>query len=177
MRNTSSRCVATERSLGPLLESDFALHHAQARKKYEDDCILINGLNAQARLSQGRDLDKLQTKMEKAEATVQLNERDYRHSCSVLAETTREWVKLWKQFCDLCQDQEEDKAVFVKTNLWDYANALSSACLADDESAERTREALEQCDPDIEARLFVQARGTGSDILGEPSSHPRRRRE
>jgi hypothetical protein len=45
----------------------------QAKDKYKNDCISINGLTAQTSLTQGRDLDKVQLKLEKHEATVQVN--------------------------------------------------------------------------------------------------------
>ncbi|BGO95547.1 formin-binding protein [Rhodotorula toruloides] len=143
-------------------------HVLKAKAKYQDDAIQINALHAQASLLQGRDLDKASAsatlKLDKAQQTVVVNERDYRNYVNVLKETTVNWNMAWKSFCDLVQDQEEERLEFLKSRMWDYANGLSTLAMAEDESAERTRTALEQCDPKIDIRIFVQQFGTGNAI-------------
>ncbi|KAM0786278.1 hypothetical protein ACM66B_001758 [Microbotryomycetes sp. NB124-2] len=136
----------------------------KAKNKYEDDALQINALHAQASLLQGRDLDKATMKLDKVQQTVLVNERDYKNYVNVLKETTGAWNIAWKAFLDLCQDQEEERIEFVKGRLWDWANALSTVAMAEDESAERTRTALEQCDPATDVKLFVQQFGTGNHI-------------
>ncbi|KAK4050223.1 formin-binding protein [Microbotryomycetes sp. JL201] len=135
-----------------------------AKAKYEDDALQINALHAQASLLQGRELDKATMKLDKVQQTVLVNERDYKNYVNVLKETTGAWNIAWKAFLDLCQDQEEERIEFVKGRLWDWANALSTVAMAEDESAERTRTALEQCDPATDVKLFVQQCGTGNHI-------------
>ncbi|GAA5833052.1 hypothetical protein JCM11251_006496 [Rhodosporidiobolus azoricus] len=150
-------------------------HVLKAKAKYEQDAIQINALHAQASLLQGRELDKetdaaqggdaqATLKLDKVQQTVAVNERDYRNYVAVLKETTVNWNMSWKTFCDLVQDQEEERLEFVKARLWDFANGLSTLAMAEDESAERTRTALEQCDPKIDVRIFVQQFGTGNAI-------------
>ncbi|ORY69424.1 hypothetical protein BCR35DRAFT_354596 [Leucosporidium creatinivorum] len=140
-------------------------HHVlKAKDKYEQDAIAINSLHASASLLQGRDLDKATMKLDKAQQTVVVNERDYKQYTSVLKESTATWNMAWKAFCDLCQDQEEERLEFVKGRLWDWANALSTVAMSEDESAERTRTALEQCEAQTDIKLFVSATGTGNSI-------------
>ncbi|GAA5852166.1 hypothetical protein JCM8547_006687 [Rhodosporidiobolus lusitaniae] len=139
-------------------------HVLQAKAKYEKDAMQVNGLHASAALLQGRELDKATLKLDKVQQTVAVNERDYRQYASVLKETTVNWNMVWKSFCDLVQDQEEERLEFLKARMWDYANGLSTLAMAEDESAERTRTALEQCEPKIDIRIFVQKFGTGNAI-------------
>ncbi|GAA5893857.1 hypothetical protein JCM5296_004620 [Sporobolomyces johnsonii] len=139
-------------------------HVVKAKAKYEEDAIQINALHAQAALLQGRELDKATLKMDKVQQTVVVNERDYRNYVAVLKETTANWNMAWKTFCDLVQDQEEERLEFVKGRMWDWANAQSTIAMAEDESAERTRTALEQCDPKTDIRIFVQQFATGNSI-------------
>ncbi|GAA5878258.1 hypothetical protein JCM3774_001133 [Rhodotorula dairenensis] len=139
-------------------------HVLKAKAKYQDDAIQINALHAQASLLQGRDLDKATLKLDKAQQTVMVNERDYRNYVNVLKETTVNWNMAWKSFCDLVQDQEEERLEFVKSRMWDYANGISTLAMNEDESAERTRTALEQVDPKTDVRIFVQQYGTGNAI-------------
>ncbi|BGP17866.1 formin-binding protein [Rhodosporidiobolus nylandii] len=143
-------------------------HVLQAKKKYEQDAVQINALNAQSALLQGRELDKVTLKLDKVQQTVAQNEADYKNYASVLKTNTIEWNMAFKSFCDLVQDQDEERLEFVKSRLWDYANGQSQLAMNEDEGAERTRTALEQCDPKTDVRIFVQNFGTGNAIPAAP---------
>lgn len=100
---------------------------------------------------QGKDLEKLQSKLDKVQQTVGGNEREYKTSVKALEETTRKWEVEWKTFCDVSsdtgelqcsslamivqhvQDLEEERINFIKDNAWNLANAISSVCVTDDE--------------------------------------------
>lgn len=105
----------------------------RAREKYEADCVRINSYTAQSSLVQGKDLEKVTLKLERAQQTVQANERDFANFAKALQDTTLKWEADWKSFADSCQDLEEYRLDFIKDNLWTYANAVSSVCVADDE--------------------------------------------
>jgi hypothetical protein len=105
----------------------------KAREKYESDCLRINSYTAQSTLVQGKDLEKINLKLERAQQTVQANERDFANFARALADTVRQWEADWKAFCDSCQDMEEERMEFVKDNMWAYANAVSTVCVNDDE--------------------------------------------
>ena len=61
----------------------------------------INLYYAQTKLVQGKDLDKIQMRLERAKQTVQQNERDYSNSVDVLRDTSHKWEGDWKVFCDV----------------------------------------------------------------------------
>jgi hypothetical protein len=105
----------------------------KAREKYESDCLRINSYTAQSTLVQGKELEKLHLKLERAQQTVQANERDYANFAKALTESTEKWEADWKLFCDSCQDLEEERISFMKDNMWAYANAVSTVCVSDDE--------------------------------------------
>ncbi|KAI6100590.1 hypothetical protein F5141DRAFT_1190326 [Pisolithus sp. B1] len=144
-------------------------HASKAREKYESDCVRINSYTAQSTLVQGKDLEKIHMKLERAQQTVQVNENDYAQFTRVLQETVQKWEQDWKAFCDSCQDLEEERIEFMKDNLWSYANAVSTVCVSDDEACEKMRLALEQMEPDKEMDNFVRDYGTGSAIPEPPS--------
>jgi hypothetical protein len=67
-----------------------------------------------------------------------------------LKDTTYKWNGEWKSYLDVrlltpsllplltaplqqCQDLEEERLDFIKGNLWNFANAVSAVCVADDE--------------------------------------------
>lgn len=110
------------------------LHAKTAAEKYKQDCVRINSYTAQSTLMQGRELDKIQTKLERAQQTVTANERDFANFTKILQATTAEWEQDWKVFCDSCQDQEEERLEFMKDTMWAYANAVSTVCVSDDEA-------------------------------------------
>ncbi|KAI0629463.1 hypothetical protein C8Q77DRAFT_1180874 [Trametes polyzona] len=141
---------------------------ARAREKYEADCVRINSYTAQSTLIQGRDLEKVHLKLERAQQTVQANQRDYANFARALQDTMQKWEQSWKAFCDSCQDMEEDRIEFMKDNMWAYANAVSTVCVSDDESCEKLRLALEQLEVEKDMENFVRDYGTGNGIPEPP---------
>lgn len=121
------------------IEKEFKTKQAQethvnkAREKYETDCLRINSYTAQSSLVQGKDLEKITIKLERAQQTVQANERDFANFAKALHDTVQRWEQDWKAFCDSCQDMEEQRMEFMKDNMWAYANAVSTVCVSDDE--------------------------------------------
>ena len=121
------------------IEKDFKTKQTQetyvkkAREKYETDCMRINSYAAQSSLVQGKDLEKINIRLERSQQTVQINERDFANFSKALQDTTHKWEQAWKVFCDQCQDLEEDRMEFMRDNMWAYANCVSTVCVADDE--------------------------------------------
>lgn len=128
-----------KRNMQSAIEKDFKTKQTQegyvnrAREKYEGDCVRINSYTAQSTLIQGRDLEKVHMKLERAQQTVQANQRDYANFARLLKDTMQKWEHSWKGFCDTCQDLEEERIEFMKDNMWAYANAVSTVCVSDDE--------------------------------------------
>jgi hypothetical protein len=108
-------------------------HVDKAREKYEQDCMKINSYTAQSSLVQGKDLEKIQLKLDRAKQTVQANEREFANFTRAIESTIQKWEQDWKAFCDGCQDLEETRTDFLKNNMWSYANLVSTVCVADDE--------------------------------------------
>ncbi|CAO3572428.1 unnamed protein product [Mortierella alpina] len=59
---------------------------------------------------------------------------------------------------------EEQRVDYLRTTLWNYANIISSTCVADDESCERIRSVLEVCDVNHNLQSFIEAYATGDDV-------------
>ncbi|MCO5573524.1 hypothetical protein L7F22_027295 [Adiantum nelumboides] len=140
----------------------------KSRDKYEQDCIRINGYTAQSSLVQGRDLEKVTSKLDKAQSTVNGNEKDYQNFVRALKDTTLRWNSEWKSYLDQCQDLEEERLEFLKSNLWNYANSISAVCVADDQSCERVRVSLEACEAPRDIVDFIHRAGTGAAIPDPP---------
>lgn len=104
----------------------------KAREKYQSDCMRIASYNQQLD-NQSPDAEKIRIKLKRVEQTVGANEKDYTSFAKVLADLLPGWENDWKNYCDSCQDLEEERLDFMKDNLWSYANAVSTICVADDE--------------------------------------------
>ncbi|KAL9932600.1 hypothetical protein V8E36_008717 [Tilletia maclaganii] len=169
-----SKFIGARKTTAPQIEKLYKQKQTQetyvnkSREKYEQDCIKINGYTAQSSLVQGRDLDKVSAKLDKAQATVGVNEKDYQNFIKALKDTTIKWNGEWKVYLDQCQDLEEERLEFIKANMWNYANGVSAICVADDESCERVRVALENCDTLRDLHFFIQKEATGSLIPDAP---------
>lgn len=173
------------------IEKEFKTKQAQeahvnkAREKYEADCVRINSYTAQSSLVQGKDLDKITLKLERAQQTVQTNERDFANFARVLQDTVARWEVNWKAFCDSCQDMEDQRIEFMRDNMWAYANAVSTVCVSDDEvrrhpycpflcsrlgqACEHIRVSLEQMETEKDMENFVREYGTGNQIPDPPA--------
>ncbi|KZT69660.1 hypothetical protein DAEQUDRAFT_765251 [Daedalea quercina L-15889] len=169
-----SRQQHHKKSIQIAIEREFKTKQTQesyvqkAREKYESDCMKINSLTAQSTLEQGKELQKTRERLERARQTVRANEQDFASFTRALQETVRKWEIDWKAFCDSCQDLEEERMEFTKDNMWAYANAISTVCVADDESCEKIRLALESMEVDRDMENFVRDYGTGSQIPDPP---------
>ncbi|TIA70627.1 hypothetical protein E3P92_02586 [Wallemia ichthyophaga] len=141
----------------------------KAKAKYTDNCVSINTFTAQKSLLQGKDLDRVDVKLEKAKSVVGANERDYQNFVKALSDTRKRWEADWRMFCDLCQDEEEERIEFLKSNMWSYANEVSTVCVADDESCEKLRQSLEQVDPELDVEFFVDESMTGNILPNQPT--------
>ncbi|KAJ7099342.1 SH3 domain-containing protein [Mycena belliarum] len=166
--------IAHRKNLQTPLEKRFKLKQTQesyvlkSRDKYESDCRRIASYTQQLAVNPGKDVERLQLKLRRAQQTVQANEKDFANFTKTVLEMMPAWEKDWKDFCDASQDLEEDRLDFMKDIIWLYANAVSTICVADDQSCERIRTVLDQLEPDKDVENFVQEYGTGNSIPDPP---------
>jgi hypothetical protein len=131
--------IDRKRSFQSPIEKKFKAKQSQAtfatkaREKYEGDISRIRLFRQQAGTLQGQDLERLQNRLRRALETVKANERDYAGFLRGLSDISAEWEVDWKAFCDNCQDLEEERMEFMKDNVWNYANMISTLCVNDDE--------------------------------------------
>lgn len=135
--------LAHRKSVQNVVEKKFKQKQTQesfvvkAREKFEGDCTRITSYSQQINTTQGKDLERLQAKLKRAQQTVAANEKDFATFSKTLAEMQPSWEAEWKDFCDTCQDLEEERVEFMKDILWFYANAISTLCVSDDEVIHR----------------------------------------
>ncbi|KAG0202739.1 Proline-serine-threonine phosphatase-interacting protein 2 [Mortierella sp. GBA30] len=138
-----------------------------AKEKYDLECIRTKGLSAAKMNLVGKELDKVSMKMEKTELASRAAE--YQASIRQLIEINDKWAVEWRCACDKFQVLEEQRIDYLRLTLWNYANIISSSCVADDESCERIRSALELCDVNHDMQSFIEAYATGDDIPDIPA--------
>jgi len=104
----------------------------KSREKYESDVNKVNQYSSQMPYAQAGELVKLQQKLQRAQQTLLANEKDFAKFTQELHELTPSWEREWKEYCDSCQDLEEERLEFMKDLMWAYANHISTICVADD---------------------------------------------
>ncbi|PPQ64545.1 hypothetical protein CVT24_008447 [Panaeolus cyanescens] len=181
--------IVHRRSIQVPLERKFKEKQTQesyvkkSREKYEADCLRVQSYTQQASYMTGTDLAKVQLKLQRTRQTMQGNERDYEKFSKDLADFLPGWEREWKDYCDSCQDLEEERLDFMKDIIWAYANDISTICVTDDQSCERIRTALDNLEPERDVENFVNEFGTGNLIsvpaefiatssVGEPQLPP-----
>lgn len=140
----------------------------KSKEKFQADSKKINSYYAQNPLLLGKELDRNNQKLDRVRVSVEGTKREYQIALKQLSEITAQWTQEWRIACDKLQDIEEDRFNFLKSNLWAYANVVSTVCVSDDEACENIRISLEKCDVYKDVEQFIQERGTGSKILNPP---------
>ncbi|KAF9982481.1 hypothetical protein BGZ75_006132 [Mortierella antarctica] len=142
----------------------YLLQLIKAKEKYDAECIRSKGLSAAKMNLVGKELDKVSMKMEKTELASRAADVEYQASIRQLSEINDKWILEWRAACDKFQLLEEQRVDYLRTTLWNYANIISSTCVADDESCERIRSVLEVCDVNHNLQSFIEAYATGDDV-------------
>lgn len=140
----------------------------KARDKFEQDCLKIKGYLAQGHMVMGQEERKNKAKLEKTQIQMSSSSQEYEQSVKVLEETTGKWNREWKAACDKFQDLEEERIDFFKSSLWSFANIASTVCVSDDQSCEKVRLSLEDCDVEKDITNFIKEFGTGQEIPDPP---------
>ncbi|PWW73905.1 hypothetical protein C7212DRAFT_353524 [Tuber magnatum] len=138
----------------------------KTRDRYEQDCLKIKGYLAQGHMVMGQEERKNKARLEKTQAALVTSNAEYQEAIKALEGTTARWNKEWKQACDKFQDLEEERIDFLKASLWTFANVASTVCVSDDQSCEKVRVSLEDCEVEKDITSFILDRGTGQDIPG-----------
>ncbi|KAG0238429.1 Proline-serine-threonine phosphatase-interacting protein 2 [Mortierella sp. GBA43] len=134
-----------------------------AKEKFDAECLRSKGLSAAKMNLVGKELDKVSMKMEKTELASRAADVEYQASVRQLTEINDKWIVEWRGACDKFQLLEEQRIDYLRTTLWNYANIISSTCVADDESCERIRSSLELCDVNQNLQNFVDTCATGEE--------------
>jgi hypothetical protein len=103
-----------------------------ARDKYEGGCVIIAQYTHQL---QNGDPDAPQTlhKLELTRQSVKASEEEYWRLHREMKEAVGSWEKDRAEFCAALQSAEEERIDALRSIAWDYTNAVSTACVQDDE--------------------------------------------
>ncbi|KAF7188676.1 Septation protein imp2 [Pseudocercospora fuligena] len=140
----------------------------KTRDRFEQDCLKIKGYLAQGHMVMGQEERKNKAKLEKTQIQMSSNSSEYEAAVKILEETTGRWNREWKAACDKFQDLEEERLDYFKSSLWSFANIASTVCVSDDQSCEKIRLSLEDCEVEKDISTFIKVSGTGQEIPDPP---------
>lgn len=76
-----------------------------------------------------------------------------------------DWSQLWWDSCSELQKMEESKFKFMKANLWDFANEISTVCVDQDQLAELMRVSLQNTSLTKDMKHYVSTNKTGNEMI------------
>lgn len=134
----------------------------QSQSKYELLWKKVNSYKTEQILLDDTEANRIQKKIDKCTKEM-INQRSncfkMIHKYNKIQETFKQQ---WCRCCVEFQRIDEDRIKFIRRNIWEYANDISSACICDDQSAENIRLSLEKCSYEADIKGFTKAYGTGN---------------
>ncbi|OWB76477.1 hypothetical protein B5S32_g629 [[Candida] boidinii] len=137
-----------------------------AKTKYERDFLKYSGYKRETILADAHEARKLEPKIETAKKSMIKHREKYYNLVVEYNSTLEAWKKEWSNACEVYQQIDEEKHKFLKSYLWEYANAVSTSCVSDDQSSENIRVSLESCKYKEDAEAFIESYATGSTLMG-----------
>ncbi len=143
-------------------KENFLATVRQSQAKYEALWKKISSYKTEQILMDEIEANIVQKKIDKVTGEV-INQRT---KCFKMINKYNKIQETFKQqWCKCCvefQRIDEDRIKFIRKNMWEYANGISSACIGDDQSAENIRLSLEKCSYVADIKGFIKTCGTGN---------------
>ncbi|KAI8839457.1 hypothetical protein BJ741DRAFT_599379 [Chytriomyces cf. hyalinus JEL632] len=145
------------------LKTKFALHNAaaKAQDKYKSKCREVNELMNQKPGKPPKEMEKIQAKLHRTKFYAQQYDVEYLGLVEQHNEVHNKWEEDFTVACRECEKLEEDRFYFLRSKLWTYANIFSALCVSNDESFERIRVSLEQCNFAKDLSELLESCSTG----------------
>lgn len=109
-----------------------------------------------------KELEKAQSRATKSVDEAMKADTAYKAGIHTLEDLRMEWEKEMEQACRDFQDSDEEQICFLRSEMWETANRDSQVALDMDESSERVRQILEQCDVEQDITSFITINTTGT---------------
>lgn len=135
----------------------------KTKEKYEQKFIDNQNLLATANSGNTKEADKARSKLEKGTQQMKLADIEYKRAVDTLHELTSKWEDDFTACCEECEALEYSRLEQTRAFMWTYTNIISVGCVAVDESSERARVALEQCNVASDLEEFCNTLGTGKE--------------
>lgn len=110
-----------------------------------------------------KELTQAARKMEVTKQSASNADLTYQESVRNLEEARHLWEREMEVLCKQFQELEEQRIAFLRHQMWTFCNLCSQTTVDIDESCEKVRKSLEECDVDADIDLFVREKATGSD--------------
>lgn len=109
-----------------------------------------------------KESEKIKSKVEKSKEAMEQSDSAYKQALEVLERARKSWETDMEEACELFQKQEEERISFMRNQLWKSTNVDSQLCVDWDESCEKVRLLLEQCEVEKDILEFIDNNTTGS---------------
>ncbi|KAI8066801.1 hypothetical protein BC940DRAFT_347285 [Gongronella butleri] len=107
-----------------------------------------------------------------AQTSMALAEQQLQSTTETLDEVMHKFQADWQSTCDIFQDLEERRINFIRSNLWAFANMMSSVYIVDDRGCESIRTGLEKTSVSKDIQHLIRQFGTSADLLEQTYPSP-----
>lgn len=73
----------------------------KAREKYESECLKLPGLFESKKTAMGKEMEKLNSKIEKTQLAAKAADQEYMQTVKIAADATQKWNEEWKLACEV----------------------------------------------------------------------------
>lgn len=133
--------------------------------KYKETWNKLNGIKIKMMTMDAIETQKFNDKIKKLKKemiTIRSENWELVKQCNTKID---EWTQLWWDSCSELQNLEDSKFKFMKSNLWDLANEISTLCVEQDQLAELIRVSLQNTSLTKDMKHYVEMNKTGDQMI------------
>lgn len=138
------------------------------KNRYKDECLQIKSLRFQCQGTWGKELERLEQKLNKLLNGNAHSKKNYIQSCSGLQEMEEIYIRDWSAILRDFYQLEAERIQICKVNCFSYCNSIATLCVENDQSVDNARSIFAQITPNEDLHTFSANYGTGDKIYQPP---------
>ncbi|CAH2352769.1 hypothetical protein CLIB1423_08S00672 [[Candida] railenensis] len=149
-------------------KKDALKNYELYKNKYKDECCQIKSLRFQCQGTWGKELERLEAKLNKLLSGNGSTKRHYQQSCALLQEIEELYVRDWSTILKDFYQLEAERIQVTKVNSFTYCNNVATLCVEHDQAVDNARSIIAQISPNDDLQQFSYNYGTGNKIYAAP---------
>lgn len=136
------------------------------KTKFQEACLSAKGLKLQCQTTWGKELERHQAKLARAQAKIDASRQNYQLLLTTYNELVDIYKKDWAVALSDLYKLELERLQLVKVNCFNFCNVIATYCVDQDASVDVARTAFAQINPHTDLTEFTRAYATGNQTGG-----------